>query len=57
MGGSTLHFETEFNGLPDSLHEFIQRSALSVTTGKLRDRTNIQAFFVPFDDHVELPHT
>ena len=49
------NFEAQLDSLSNAAGEFIQRSGLGMTAGELRDRSNIVAFLIPFNDDVELP--
>ena len=54
LSGRNRHFETQFNGLANALRDLIQRSSLRVASGDLWDRSDVVAFFVPFNNDSEL---
>jgi hypothetical protein len=50
----TRHFETQFYSLANPLRDLVQRSRLRVASRELWDRSDVVAFFIPFNDNIEL---
>lgn len=44
------------NGFTHPLHQFVQRSALGVTAGKLRNGTDVNSRIVSLNNYVEMLH-
>jgi hypothetical protein len=49
-----FNFEAQFDRFANALGDFVQRSRLCVASGELRDRGNVVAFLITFNDDVEL---
>jgi hypothetical protein len=52
--GPARYFKTQFNSLANALRDLIQRSSLRMASGELWDRSDVVAFFIPFNDNIEL---
>ena len=49
-----LHFQTQRDRFPNSLHHFIKGARLRVASGQLRNPRHVVAVFIPLDHDVKL---
>ena len=54
LRGRTRRFEIQVDGLSNALRDLVQGSRLGVASGKLWDRSDVVALFIPFNDNIEL---
>jgi hypothetical protein len=50
----TLNFKAQLDGFTNARGNLVQRTALGVASGELRDGGNVKALFITFNDDIEL---